>query len=109
MEPRTGHTQLSANRAGRAYERLPSKMVETQEDFHHRFLGTGRSLKIWEFSLNRKATVSLPYFSTYLLPTTEAPGSDRDPQPAHHLNGESPKGQAVGWDVPTRWQNCLSR
>ena len=68
MEPRAGHTQLSANRGCRAYKGLPSKMVETQEDFHHRFLGTGRSLKIWEFSPNRRVTVSLPHFSTYYLP-----------------------------------------
>lgn len=38
MEPRGGHTQLSVKGGGRANQGLPSKMVETQEDFHHRFL-----------------------------------------------------------------------
>jgi hypothetical protein len=33
-----GHTQLSAKGRGRADTGLPSKMVGTKEDFHHRIL-----------------------------------------------------------------------
>lgn len=38
MEPRWGLSQLSAQGGGKANKGLPSKMVETQGDFHHRFL-----------------------------------------------------------------------
>lgn len=37
VEPRGWHTQASVKGGARANKGLPSQMVETQGDFHHRF------------------------------------------------------------------------
>lgn len=68
MEPRAAHTQLSANRGGRAYKGLPSKMVETQEDFHPRFFGHWKVFEDLGIFAKQESYGFLPHFSTYYLP-----------------------------------------
>lgn len=54
LEPGVGAEQTRFSEGGgRANKGLPSKMVETQGDFSPQYFGSGRSLKIFGFSLNR--------------------------------------------------------